>query len=102
MTEIRESRVEAYLVREVKRLGGRCPKWVSPMESGVPDRIALIPCLRAWFIETKRPGKRLEGLQIDWNVYLNDHGFNTACLDTIGAVAGWIAQREKELHALGA
>lgn len=102
MTEMRESRVEAYLVREVKRIGGRCPKWTSPMESGVPDRIAFVPMLPAWFIETKRPGKRLEGLQIDWNEYLNDSGFNTACLDTLGAVAGWIAQREKELHALGA
>jgi hypothetical protein len=65
------------------------------------DRIAFIPCLAAWFIETKAPGKGLERLQQEWADYLTKSGFNVAKLDTMAKVATWIAHRQKELHALG-
>lgn len=99
---MRESAVERYLVQEVERLGGRCPKWTSPGTNGVMDRIAFIPRLPASFIETKRPGKDLEGLQIEWAAYLSRSGFRVEMLDSVPKVSTWIAQREKELHALGA
>lgn len=48
-----EREVEGYLVRQVERLGGMCPKFNSVR--GWPDRIVLLPSgVLAW-VETKRP-----------------------------------------------
>lgn len=48
-----EQEVEGYLVRQVERLGGMCPKFDSVR--GWPDRIVLLPSgVLAW-VETKRP-----------------------------------------------
>lgn len=48
-----ERDVEARLVRGVKALGGRCYKWVSPGNVGVPDRIAVFPGGDVAFVELK-------------------------------------------------
>ena len=49
-----EREVEGYLVRQVEKLGGMCPKFDSVR--GWPDRIVLLPAgVMAW-VETKRPG----------------------------------------------
>ena len=48
-----EREVEGYLVRQVERMGGMCPKFGSVR--GWPDRIVLLPSgVLAW-VETKRP-----------------------------------------------
>lgn len=39
---VRENKVETYLDRQVRILGGLTRKWVSPGRDGVPDRILLI------------------------------------------------------------
>lgn len=52
-----EKSTEAYLRDEVKRLGGRSYKWVSPGRSGVPDRIVILPGGRVVFVELKSEGK---------------------------------------------
>ena len=58
MTNGREKRqlereVEGYLVRQVEKMGGMCPKFDSVR--GWPDRIVLLPTgVLAW-VETKRP-----------------------------------------------
>lgn len=57
---MRESQVEAYLVRLVKELGGLAVKlgvW------GWPDRIILLPGGRIGFLELKRPGEVPRELQ---------------------------------------
>lgn len=48
-----ERDVEARLVRGVRKLGGRCWKWVSPGRNGVPDRIVLLPYGVVAFVELK-------------------------------------------------
>lgn len=48
-----EKNIEKFLVREVKKLGGLCYKWVSPGNAGVPDRIVLLPDRPALFVELK-------------------------------------------------
>ena len=35
---MREKEIEKILVLEVKKLGGRAYKWISPGNDGVPDR----------------------------------------------------------------
>ena len=55
--KILEKDVEAYLVRQVKKLGGRCLKWSSMNNVGVPDRVVILPGGVIWFIEVKRDNK---------------------------------------------
>ena len=49
-----EKRIEEYLKKRVKALGGLCLKFVSPGTSGVPDRICVM-AKRVIFVECKRP-----------------------------------------------
>lgn len=48
-----EKRIEEYLKKRVKALGGLCLKFVSPGTSGVPDRICVL-AKRVIFVECKR------------------------------------------------
>ena len=58
-----EKDIEKFLVREVKKLGGLCYKWVSPGNAGVPDRIVLLPNRPAMFVELKTDKGKLSRLQ---------------------------------------
>lgn len=60
---MREREIEKILVDEVRGLGGRAYKWVSPGNDGVPDRIVIFP--RQWpiFIELKADGGTVSSLQ---------------------------------------
>jgi hypothetical protein len=49
---VRENKVEKYLDEQVKKLSGLTRKWVSPMHSGVPDRIVIVNGV-VWFVEVK-------------------------------------------------
>lgn len=60
---MKESEIERVLVEEVKHLGGRAYKWVSPGNSGVPDRIVILPDTRPIFVELKTDTGRLSPLQ---------------------------------------
>lgn len=60
---MRESDIEKILVREVKKLGGRAYKWVSPGNDGVPDRIVIFPDKVPVFVELKTDTGKLSALQ---------------------------------------
>lgn len=79
---MREKSVEQALVRAVRAAGGLCPKWVSPGNSGVPDRIVLLPGARIAFVEVKAPGKHIaaNGLQAAWQTRLQALGFYATVL----------------------
>ena len=71
-----EKELEAKLVKRVRALRGYCLKWVSPGNSGVPDRIILLPGGRVAFAELKRPkGSRVNPLQTFWRRVLERFGF---------------------------
>ena len=55
---MRESRIEAALVKRVKALGGMCEKFQSASKRAVPDRIVTLPGGRIIFVELKAPGKK--------------------------------------------
>ncbi|WP_092564388.1 VRR-NUC domain-containing protein, partial [Anaeromicropila populeti] len=59
-----EKRIEQKMTQEVKKLGGRAVKFVSPGWDGVPDRIVFFPGGRVAFVEVKAPGKKLRPLQL--------------------------------------
>jgi hypothetical protein len=60
---VAERDVEARLVRGVRKLGGRCWKWVSPGRAGVPDRIVLLPHGVVAFVELKDDGGTVSQVQ---------------------------------------
>ena len=51
---MREKDIEKILVAEVRKLGGRAYKWVSPGNDGVPDRIVIFPGKTPVFVELKK------------------------------------------------
>lgn len=59
---LKEKDIEKQLVNGVKSLGGRCYKWVSPGNSGVPDRIVLLDG-ETIFVELKRVGGIVSPIQ---------------------------------------
>jgi hypothetical protein len=52
---MRESQIEAYLVKRVAELGGECRKvqWIG--RNGAPDRVLLLPWTYAIWVEVKNP-----------------------------------------------
>lgn len=58
-----EKKIEAELRQGMLKIGGRCFKWVSPGNNGVPDRICIFPDGQVVFIEVKKPGGRLSAVQ---------------------------------------
>ena len=61
---MKESEVEAMLVRGVQLRGGLCWKFVSPGRAGVPDRIVVLPGGRVIFVELKTDTGQLRPIQI--------------------------------------
>lgn len=60
---MQESEIEKILVGEVKKLGGRAYKWVSPGNDGVPDRIVIFPGQQPVFVELKSEKGKVRPLQ---------------------------------------
>ena len=58
-----EKDIEKVLVAEVRKLGGRAYKWVSPGNGGVPDRIVVFPDRPPVFVELKAENGKLSVLQ---------------------------------------
>ena len=85
---MRERDVEKSLVRAVKKLGGLCPKFVSPGMDGVPDRIILMPGARIAFAELKAPGKKMRPLQVKRKGQLEALGFQVYCIDRPEQIGG--------------
>lgn len=82
---MKESKIEKYLIDETKKINGLCMKWVSPGNSGVPDRIVLVNH-GIYFIELKRPGAEPRKLQRETIRRLQAHGGVVFVLDTIERV----------------
>lgn len=89
---MRESKLELHLVREVERIGGRAPKWVSPGNRGVPDRIVILPGGRTIFVEMKAPGKPLQPLQKKWAKTLRGLGHQVYKIDSIDDITRFITE----------
>jgi hypothetical protein len=61
---VRESDIEDYLVREIKKIGGRAIKFNPHNNRGLPDRICFIPGGLVLLVEVKRPGQTPRSNQI--------------------------------------
>jgi len=93
---MRERDVETYLREQVRAVGGRAYKFVSPGTAGVPDRLVLFPGGRAIFVELKAPGKKPTPLQQAQHKKLTTLGFQVEVLDSKQGVDGFIKQQQEE------
>lgn len=64
---MKESTIEARLVREVRKRGGLCYKFTSPGSPGVPDRIVILPGGITVYVELKTEVGRLANIQ-KWQI----------------------------------
>jgi hypothetical protein len=90
---MKERPVEAALVKGVKEKGGMCIK-IMPIIAGLPDRLAVLPGGRFFFVETKSPTGRLRPVQVAIIARLEALGAPVAVLHTPGEVRAWLADLE--------
>lgn len=64
---MKESVIEAKMVRMVRERGGLCYKFISPSNPGVPDRIVITPGGRTIYVELKTEIGRLANIQ-KWQI----------------------------------
>ena len=81
---MRESEVEAYLVKRVKELGGeiRKVKWIG--RRGAPDRFVML--YGGFFVETKAPGEKLRPEQEKEIARMRKAGVRVWVVDTLMGV----------------
>ena len=77
-----EKEIEKLLVKEVKKLGGFCWKFVSPGIVGVPDRLALLAKNKVAFIEVKKERETLRPIQRKRKKQLENLGFKVYVLES--------------------
>lgn len=76
-----EADIEAKFRDAVKAAGGKAFKFISPGNSGVPDRLVVLPGNRIGFVELKQKGKKPSVLQTKQLNWLRSRGCTTAVLD---------------------
>lgn len=89
---MRESEIERRFVKEIEKRGGKAPKWVSPGNRGVPDRLAILPDGRTIYVEMKATGKHLEPLQAKWASTLRELGHEVWKIDSYADIDRFIEE----------
>lgn len=77
-----EKLIEKKLREAVTKMGGKAYKFSSPNNSGVYDRIVLMPAGRIWFVELKTTGKKPTALQQLFRRDAESLGFQTRVIDS--------------------
>ena len=77
-----EKEIENYLIRKIKNKKGIAYKFTSPGNSGVPDRLCLLPNGKILFVELKSPGKKPRALQVNQITKITKLGQRVYVLDS--------------------
>lgn len=94
-----EKTTEKYLRDEVRKIGGRAYKFVSPGNTGVPDRLVCLPGGKAVFVELKSEGKHSTPMQKRQQGVLELLGFAVyADVDTKAKVNALIGELKNEIQ----
>ena len=83
-----EGRVEKYLDKHVRDLGGFTRKYTSPGRRGVPDRIVFLSGVH--FVETKTEDGYLSKLQVNEIRRMREAGADVAVLASREDVDTWL------------
>lgn len=76
-----EKKLERKLTVDVQKLGGYCLKFIST-ETGVPDRIVILPGGIIVFVELKSEGRTLSPKQTIWRNRLTQSGHKYFVIDS--------------------
>jgi hypothetical protein len=90
---LRERDVEKYFREQVRGIGGRAYKFVSPGNVGVPDRLTLLPGGRTVFVELKAPGKKPTKIQQAQADKIRKLGFDVLTIDSKEGVDKFIREQ---------
>ena len=94
---MKESTIEARLVREVKKRGGLCYKFTSPGNPGVPDRIVILPGGTTVYVELKTEIGRLAKIQ-KWQIEeLRRRGAVVRVLKGMDQVLAFLEEVDKDV-----
>jgi hypothetical protein len=84
---MRESQIEAYLVKQVKQLGGEVRKIQFIGRRGAPDRLVMMPRAgRSAWVELKATGKVAEPHQMREHKRMQAMGQRVVVIDSIDGV----------------
>ena len=89
---MKESAIEAWMVRAVRSRGGLCYKWVSPGTTGVPDRIVILPGGRTIYVELKTEVGRLSEIQKHIHAELRKRGADVRTLYGLDQVKAFVEE----------
>ena len=94
--EYSEEYLEEKLVKKVKALGGRAYKFISPGNSGVPDRLIVLPGNKIGFAEMKRSkGGRISNLQKAQIRFLRSLDCNCEVLSSLNQIDAFIEKLQQ-------
>ena len=97
---MRERDIEKILEENVKKLGGRAYKWISPGNSGVPDRIVVFQGRPPIFVELKTDTGRLTPLQKVQIGRLQELGQDVRVLAGREMVLQFLREMEEAVHGI--
>lgn len=89
---MKESAIEAWMVRAIRSRGGLCYKWVSPGTTGVPDRIVILPGGRTIYVELKTEVGRLSEIQKNIHAELRNRGADVRTLYGLDQVKAFVEE----------
>lgn len=95
---MRERDIEKWLRRQVESMGGLAFKFTSPGNDGVPDRLAVLPGGRIYFIELKTDRGRLSPLQVWQQDRLRQLGVNVAVIRGMDEAVEFIEEVRDAIH----
>lgn len=87
---MRESEIEAYVKKEIESRGGLFFKFTSPGQTGVPDRIIVMPGGRVFFVEFKTERGRISKVQAYQLDRLIDLGVEASVIQGMDGAREWI------------
>lgn len=93
----KESKIEEIFVREVYKEKGYALKFWPFSISGFPDRIALFPKARIYFVELKAPGKKPADLQSLWHRKLTRLGFQVFVISSREQINSFIQMVKNDI-----
>lgn len=85
-----ESEIEAYVKKEIESRGGLFFKFTSPGQTGVPDRIIVMPGGRVFFVEFKTSSGRITKVQAYQLDRLIDLGAEASVIQGMEGAKEWI------------
>ena len=89
---MKESTIEARLVKMVRERGGLSYKFTSPSSPGVPDRIIILPDGRTIYVELKTEIGQLAKIQKYQISVMRAHGADVRVIKGMDAVKAFVEE----------